>query len=198
MLIIEGGGVIIHGYEHFLKIAKRHLSYIERNAKRKNNKISQTLGDRNYPVEIDHALVVSIFSALAVEAILNYYIEIKMLKFTNSADKNFIFLGKLITEDKNWYPIRKRVKIVNKLNPKIKLNYNKDGFKDLFDYRNEWVHFSGILSEGDTFNLKNGRVIKEFQRSVKHKPITVLEIGTAKQHFKYAEKIIKKIEESTI
>jgi hypothetical protein len=188
----SGGGIEIFGHERHLKIAKQHLSYIETNAARRKGRAK--IGYDRYPIDMDPALVVSIFSALAVEASVNMFIEERMLLFADTAEKEFSPLAGWIMGGR--YNIRKRIELINLLSPELKLDYTKDGFKELFEYRNRWVHYKGDYFEGfvEFVNPKDSKVKKKFMRHISYNGVSSEDIKKAKEHYKLAVSIIKKLE----
>ena len=185
------GGVVILGHERHLKIARQHLSYIQENIKRRKaptkfaNKTFHP--EEDYPVDINHALVTSIFSALAVEAALNSFITVKISHFTLDC-KKVKFLAGWITDER--YGVEKKIKLINKLVPNLKLKYRQDGIEELFQYRNKWVHYKGRYT-GEKISLIGGRI--ETPVHFTYPGVKFDEIKKAEEHYKIAVTVIEKL-----
>lgn len=154
------------GVDRFIDIAKKHLQYIKRSKK------GPLYIDINEFHACDHALIVSIFSAAAVEAAINNFILLRLAFYT---DKKYraLLINLILKKPKT---IEERLKIIENMEPNLKLKNDKE-LKELFKYRNDVLHYKGKY--------------EEYKKSVTFKGPSIKEIELASKHFETAQRVVK-------
>lgn len=123
--------------KRLLAIAKRHLGYIARS----RSKTITVPGD----LKLDHAIVVSIFSAAAVEVGLNLFITIPILLIKDEKIRRF--LGVLVTKHSRL-SVPQKIEFACEFCPQIKQdNVLLRRVRALFAYRNSVLHSSPEYAE---------------------------------------------------
>ncbi len=147
-----------------MAIAKRHAGYIKR---AKEIRVPGVI--------CDHATIVNVFSAGAVEAALNLYISIPLLLLDDRESR--AFFGPLLTKHLRL-SIRKKITFAESVSPDLKANLEVcKRVNRLFDNRNAHLHPSFIYSEssGIDFSRLKGLTSNGFK---KYPMLTTLAIGT--------------------
>lgn len=123
--------------KRLLAIAKRHLDYI----KRSNTNRPLLIGD----LKPDHGIVVSIFSAAAVEVGLNLFLSIPILYIKDENIRKFFAL--LLTKYLRL-TVPQKIGVVCELCPQIRRNKTLlKRVRALFEYRNSVLHSYPEYSE---------------------------------------------------
>ncbi len=118
----------------YLRIAKRYAQYIRR---AKEIRIPSILSD--------HATIVNVFSAAAIEAALNLFIALPLLSIKEPKTRSFY--GSFVTKYVRL-SIRKKISFAKSLSSELK-NSSKlcEKVNAIFDNRNSYLHISPIYSE---------------------------------------------------
>jgi hypothetical protein len=192
----DQGGYMIRSFdftdignvERFLDIAKTHIKYIEK-SKSKEIRIPGVL--------VDHALIVSIFSAAAIEAALNLYVAIPVLYIQDPDTRSF--MANLLTRCLRM-SVPAKIRIVCQYNDTIAARKKllKD-IQELFAFRNSIMHSTPEYWEGDWLSSR-------FSDAAGYKPgrgqsipsLSVYsessdEFDAALRHFKVAQEFLKEL-----
>ncbi len=188
--------------KRLLGIAKRHLGYIER---ARSKGIYLSIGG-SPPVKLDHAIVASIFSAAAVEAGLNLFITLPVLRIEDENIRRFF--GSLVTR-RLRLSVPQKLDFVCEFSPSIK--GDKDllrRVKELFEYRNKILHsppeYVEPLGFPDPENLpEEGWFRMEEKDLVRHPALSIRgpasdELEAAFEHYQTAHDFLNQLDVKSI
>jgi hypothetical protein len=148
----------------YLAIAKRYAAYIRRS---REIRIPGIIGD--------HATIVNVFSAAAIEAALNLYISIPLLLLEDRQSRSFF--GPLITKYLRL-SIRKKIGFARSASLDLRRNPRLcEQVNDLFNERNTRLHPTPIYSESSGIDFSSLRKIR-FDGLKKHPVLTTIGVGS--------------------
>jgi hypothetical protein len=171
----------------YLMIAKRYARYI------KSAREIRIPG-----IICDHATIVNVFSAAAIEAALNLYIAIPLLTIKKRQIR--AFYGTLLTKHLRL-SVRKKISFAKSFSKEMKEEAKLLGeVNAIFDSRNSYLHASPIYSEssGIDFSKLRGVSFKGFKT---YPQLTVSSFSSqdvieSLRHYSIAVKFIKLLDKS--
>ena len=171
----------------YLKIAKRYARYL------KSAKEIRIPG-----IICDHAMIVNVFSAAAIEAALNLYIAFPLLNISKRQIRTFY--GNLLTKYLRL-SVRKKISFARSFSKEMRNDSKLLGeVNSIFDSRNSYLHASPIYSEssGVDFSKLRGVSFKKFRTSPQLTTLTFSsqDVTLSLRHYSTAVKFIKLLDRS--